>query len=117
MFGFSESRLTDNIPSSDLLIPDYTIIRRDAKAKSEAELLIYISDAIPFKHLLHLDQPGVEAVWLEISIAKSAPILVGFCYRNPAQRIDWIDAFTEMIDRVTFGTTTKNILLGDFYMI
>ena len=104
LFGLSESRLTDNIPSSDLLIPDYTIIRRDAKANGEAGLLIYISDAVPFKHLFRLDQPGVEAVWLEISMAKSAPILVGFCYRNPASRIDWMDAFTEMMDRVTFET-------------
>ena len=115
LFGLSESRLTDNIPSPDLLIPDYTIIRRDAKANGEAGLLIYISDAIPFKHLFRLDQPGVEAVWLEISIAKSAPILVGFCYRNPASRIDWMDAFTEMMDRVTFETK-EIILLGNFNM-
>ena len=115
LFGLSESRLTDNIPSSDLLIPDYTIIRRDAKANGEVGLLIYISDATPFKHLFRLDQPGVEAVWLEISIAKSAPILVGFCYRNPASRIDWTDAFTEMMDRVTFETK-EIILLGDFNM-
>ena len=115
LFGFSRSHLTDNIPSSDLLIPDYTIIRRDAKANSEAGLLIYISDAIPFKHLHHLDQPRVETVWLEISIAKLALILVGFCYGNPALRVDWIDAFTEMMDRVTFETK-EIILLGDFNM-
>ena len=57
----------------------------------------------------------MEAVWLEISIAKSAPILVGFSYRNPASRIDWMDAFTEMMDRVTFETK-EIILLGDFNM-
>ena len=55
----------------------------------------------------------MEAVWLEIRIAKSAPTLVGFCYRNPASRIDWMDAFTEMMDRVTFETK-EIILLGDF---
>ena len=57
----------------------------------------------------------MEAVWLEISLAKSAPILVGFCYRNPASRIDWMDAFTEIMDRVTFETK-EIILLGDFNM-
>ena len=102
LFEFSESRLTDYMPSSDLLIPDYKIIRKDAKTNSEAGLLIYSSDAISYQHLFHLDQLGVEAVWLEISIAKSTPILVGFCYRNPASRVDWMDAFTEMMDRVTF---------------
>ena len=55
----------------------------------------------------------MEAVWLEISIAKSSPILVGFCYRNPACRVDWIDAFTEIMDRVSFESK-EIILLGDF---
>ena len=62
LFGFSESRLTDSIRSSDLLIADYTIIRREAKANSEVGILIYISYTISYKHLPHLDQPGVEAV-------------------------------------------------------
>ena len=47
LFGFSESRLTDNIPPSDLLIPDLTIICRDANPNSKVGLLIYISNAIP----------------------------------------------------------------------
>ena len=113
LFGFSDSPLTDKIPSSDLLIPDYTIVRKDATTNNETGLLIYISDTITYKHLSHLDHPGVEAVWLEISIAKSSPILVGFCYRNPACRVGWIDAFTEMMDRVSFES--KEIVpLGDF---
>ena len=64
---------------------------------------------LSYKHLSHLDQPGVEAVWLEISIAKSPPMLVGFCYRNPACRVGWMDAFTEMMDRVSFDL--KEIVL------
>ena len=95
LFGFSKSRLTDKIPSSDLLIPDYTVVRKDATANNETGLLIYVSDTITYKHLSHLDQPGMEAVWLEISIVKSSPILVGFCYKNPACRVGWIDAFTK----------------------
>ena len=110
---FPESRLTDKIPSSDLLIRAYTVERKDATTNSETGLLIYVSDTITYKHLSHLDQPGVEAVWLEISIAKSSPILVDFCYRNPACRVDWIDAFTEMMDRVSFESK-EIILLGDF---
>ena len=37
LFGLSESRLTDNIPSSDLLIPDYTIIRRVQKPMAKQD--------------------------------------------------------------------------------
>ena len=54
----------------------------------------------------------MEAVWLEISISKSTPIVVGFCYRNPTSRVDWIHAFTAMMDNVLFESK-QIILLGD----
>ena len=102
VFGLSESRLTINMPSCDLSIPGYSILRRDSKTNIETGLIIYINDILSYKHLSHLDQPGVEAVWLEIGFSKSTPILVGFCYRNPASRVDWIHAFTAMMDNVVF---------------
>ena len=61
----------------------------------------------------HIDQPGEETVWLEISVAKSTPILAGFCYRNSASLIDWMDAFIEMMDRFTLSSK-EFILLDDF---
>ena len=76
-------------------------------------LIIYINDILSYKHLSHLDRPGVEAVWLENSISKSTPSLVGFCYRNPASRVDWMHAFTAMMDTVVFESK-ELILLGDF---
>ena len=84
------------------MIPDYTNVSRDAITNNETGLLIYISDTISYKQLSHLNQTGVAAVWLETSIAKLSPILVGFCHRNPASRVGWMDAFTEMMDRVSF---------------
>ena len=75
--------------------------------------MIYINDILCYKHLSHLDQPGVEAVWLEISISKSSPILGGSCYRNPASRVDWIHTFTAIMDNVVFESK-ELILLGDF---
>ena len=66
VFSLSESRLTINMPSCDLSIPGYSILRRDSKTNNETGLIIYINDILSYKHLSHLDQPGVEAVWLEI---------------------------------------------------
>ena len=113
VFGLSESRLTINMPSCDLAIPGYTILRRDPKTSNETGLIIYISNSLSYKHLSHLDHPGVESIWLEICIAKSSPILVGYCYRNPASRVNWIQDFMEMMDNVTFQGK-ELILLGDF---
>ena len=87
------------MPSCDLSIPGYSFLRRDSKANNEIALIVYISDILSYKHLSHLDQPGMEA------------ILVDFCYRNPASRIDWIH--TTMMDNVVFERK-ETILLGDF---
>ena len=89
VFGFSESRLTASMPSYDLSVPGYTIPRRDSKAANEISLITYISNVLSYKHMSNLDQPGIEATWLEISTSKSSPILVGYCYRNPASGVDW----------------------------
>ena len=103
------------MPSADLLIPGYTIARRDAKTNKNTCLLTYISDAIFYKHLSPLDQPGVEAVWLETGLAKSTSILVGYSHRNPTLRVSWMDAFTAMMDTISFESN-EIILLGDFNM-
>ena len=109
VFWLSEWRLTINMLSCDLSVPGYSILRRDSKTNNETGLIIYTNDILCFKHLSHLDQPGVEAVWLEIGISKSTPILVGFCYTNPASRVDWIHAFKAMMDSVAFES--KELIL------
>ena len=87
------------MPSCDLSIPGYSILRRDSKTNNETGLIIYINDILSYKHLSHLDQPGVEAVWLEIGFSKSTPILVGFCYRNPQG--------SHLCEKTAFFTHTK----------
>ena len=69
--GLSELRLTINMPFCDLSIPGYSILRRDSKANNETGLIIYINDILSYKHLSHVDQPGVEAIRNKYS--KSTP--------------------------------------------
>ena len=58
------------MPSSGFLIPDCTAVHKDSKTNNKRGVYTCIRDTIPHKHLSHLDQPRVEAVWLEISITK-----------------------------------------------
>ena len=81
--------------SCDLSMPGCTILRRDPKANNETGLIIYVSNVLSYKHMSHLDQPGVEGTGLETSISKSTPILVGYCYRNPALRVAWMHDLRE----------------------
>ena len=47
------------------------------------------------------------------SIKGSKPILIGFIYRNPSERIEWVDRFNLMMDAVA-NESKAIILLGDF---
>ena len=100
IFGFSESRLSDHIMDTDISIPGYTIIRKDPKLQRETGLLVYISQCIKFKRIFFLENLQVESVWIEISMKRSKPLLVGFIYRNPSERVEWLDRFNLLMDAV-----------------
>ena len=111
--GLSESRLSEHIKDTDMHIPGFHIIRRDPTKTRETGLLIYVSESITFKRLQHLESHEVESLWIEITLKKSTPILVGFCYRNPSERTNWMDRYDSMMEAVLLESK-EIILLGDF---
>lgn len=113
VFGLSEARISDQVPVNDVAISGYNIELRHPQRKLETGIAVYTHTSINAKRLKHLEQYNVESIWLEIKFKKTAPLLVGFIYRNPDERIDWDDRFTSMIDAVHLEST-EYILLGDF---
>ena len=113
ILGLSESRLSNHINDTDMYIPGYKIIRKDAKKAKETGLLVYASESINFKRLYHLENQGIESLWIEIRLKNTPSILLGFCYRNPTERVNWLDNFSEMMDAVSIESK-EIILLGDF---
>ena len=113
IFGFSESRLSDHITDADISVPGYSTVRRDSQLQKETGLLVYINQSISFKRLSHLENNHIESVWLEIYLKRSKPVLIGFIYRNPTERVDWFDRFNLMMDAVA-NESKETILLGDF---
>ena len=88
IFGLSESRLKNEISNAELNIPGYSILRRDPIIHKETGLAIYIHNSVNFRQVSRLEQHHVESMWLEVYIKNSPPILIGFCYRNPSERLD-----------------------------
>ena len=113
IFGFSESRLSTAISDSDISFPGYNIIRRDPIQSRETGLLLYIHQSIRFLRIMSLEQQNVETVWVEIQVKYYKPFLICFLYRNPAERIDWIDRFNSMMDHA-YDQSKDIIILGDF---
>ena len=70
IFGLSESRLSAHISDSEISIPGYNIIRKDADGQNKTGLLIYISQCITYKLISNLDARDLETLWIEISLKK-----------------------------------------------
>ena len=114
LFGLSETRLKNYIPSEGLFLPHYSLIRKDATRSQHTGLVVYIHSSISkiVRRRPDLESEAVESVWLEIQTRKSS-ILVGYIYRNPASTFDWYDQFVTMMDKVQ-GCNLNVVLLGDF---
>jgi hypothetical protein len=113
VFGFTESRLSTVVSDNDVNLPGFKIIRKDPTSPKSTGIIIYVSELLHVKRLYDLERYEIEAVWLEIKLKRCKPIKVGFVYRNPAERVDWNDKFSSMMDAASLDAT-ENLLLGDF---
>ena len=112
-FGFSESRLQDVVSDELINVPEYSLIRKDAKGKLETGLVVYVHHSVNFKQVNIFDKYHIECIWIEIRLKGSKPMLIGFLYRNPDERANWFERFELLMeDAHTFYT--EIILLGDF---
>lgn len=114
IFGFAESKLSQHISDSELIMQNYHFIRKDPVNPKETGLLVYVHQNINFRRLEALEN-YVESVWIEVQLKRSKPIVLGFIYRNPAERVDWTDKFTSMMDDLLISQVSDEIILmGDF---
>ena len=90
-------------------MPGYNVMRLDPKTHKDTGLLLYFSHSVNLKRASLLEQHNTESIWIEVSLKRCKPILVGFTYRNPSERTDWFDRFTLMMDAVCLEA--KEIIL------
>ena len=113
VFGISEARLNDKDTSESIAIQGYETIIRKSQNAMETGIVVYINQSVKFKRMEQFENHNVESIWLEIYLKNTKPILAGFLYRNPAERVNWRDRFISMMDQVTLESK-EIILLGDF---
>ena len=115
ILGLSETWLSSKHADEILTIPNYQIFRRDSEQRGHTGLVAYIhNDVYPFtRRRFDLEPPNIECIWIEIKYSKSSPLLLGYVYRHPDSKDEWIDDFSEMMDAIQ--TRNRNIILqGDF---
>ncbi|WP_419623937.1 endonuclease/exonuclease/phosphatase family protein, partial [Thiolapillus sp.] len=115
LLGLSETRLNSCVGDESLLIPNYTIFRRDAAHRGQTGMGLYVHKSIAHstKRRADLESERVECMWVEVKHSSSNATLVGYVYRNPAATYAWFDDFVDMMDKVN-ECNSNIVLLGDF---
>jgi len=105
----SETWLSDNTNTSDLLFPSYhEPIRKDRPFDSHGGVILYIKDTIGFRRRLDLEVNGLESIWVELKLCNNKPILFGLFYRPRNSQIE------DFINLAVNSGISDKIITGDF---
>ena len=79
LLGLSETRLNSCVGDESLLIPNYTIFRRDAAHRGQTGMGLYVHKSITHstKRRADLESERVECMWVEVKHSSSKATLVG----------------------------------------
>ena len=110
----TETWLDDNIDNSDISINGYNVCRLDRNnGESHGGIVCYVRNDISFKHNSDLNDNDIEALWVEINLPKTKPILVGTVYRPPSACVDYVDRLDSIFQECN-SLYDDVYILGDF---
>lgn len=110
VIALSETWLDSSVTDSEVHLDGFSIVRRD-RDRQGGGVCLYISNDLAFTERKDLDTDKLEAVWVNLLLPKSKPILIGSCYRPRRQSV-----FTELLEYVlnSVRSDTEWFILGDF---
>ena len=80
VFCITETWLNDDFDDNDMHIDGYNVFRLDRiKDMEQGGILRYIKNGISCKQISDLDDDIVEAMWLELNLPQTKPILLWHC--------------------------------------
>lgn len=108
-----ETFLSCSIQNKELNIQGFNLHRKDREGKLGGGILIYTSNRLNVLRRGDLEANSLEIMWIEIFNVNRKPILLGYVYRPPNSRADWINKFESLLVKV--DTEGKEIIIcGDF---
>ena len=84
VIGISETWLDESVSDSEVEIENYTIYRKD-RNRNGGGVCAYVRSDFAYNKRQDLQKEGLEAVWLELILPKTKPILICIGYRPPKQ--------------------------------
>lgn len=117
IIGVTETHLSNDIPDTDVSIPNYISFRRDRNRFGGGVVMLYVNECFSCHRRPDLESQHLEMVWVEIK-TRGFTLLVGVCYRPPNQNADEIDSFLDSLDNTLSSIPIKAkqsvVLMGDF---
>ena len=116
IFGITETHLNGSIKDKEIHITGYDIVRNDSKRGSGGGVCVYVRNDLSWHRRPDLKNEKIEAIWIEMLIPKSRPILMCVMYRPPDTskylNKDFDTLFSDMMS-VSTDENKKLILAGD----
>ncbi|XP_035688766.1 uncharacterized protein LOC118424326 [Branchiostoma floridae] len=110
----SETHLDDTISDAELHIAGYYLYRLD-RNRSGGGVAIYVSEAFTHSRRSDLQQPGLEALFCQINLPCTKPIIAGSVYRPPSAPVEFYTLLDNSLETLSLTSPNSELyLLGDF---
>jgi hypothetical protein len=113
LLAFSETWLSDEVSSDDLIITSFKKPERKDRNDGYGGVTVYVKNTIQYKRRLDLELNDIECIWLELSVVKKK-ILFSIMYRPPNSSANYLNSLNDSIN-LAYDTGIKDIIItGDF---
>ena len=117
IISIGETWLNDNDDSLELLIDNYSLVRKDRGSRGGG-VLVYIRNDLNFQRLVNLENDGTESIWISVMHPDRKKSLFGFYYRSPSMNNTdlqkWMTSLDESLNLANCLNPWTINLLGDF---
>ena len=110
IIAVSETWLDDSMTNNELNVPGYNIVKKD-RAQYGGGVCLFVRDILPFNVRNNLDVDNLEAIWIELFLKKTKPIVAGCVYRPP-NKLNFFEEFKGVLSKIELQC--ERIVLGDF---
>ena len=111
ILSFNETRLSADVANSEIVLPGYTLVRRDRNSDGGGVLLAVCND-LDFREVSDNYVTNIEAVSVKV-LRGSKQIIFSSIYRPPSADNSYFNKLLECIERLV-SSAYDVVFLGDF---
>ena len=113
VLGLAETWLKPNVSDGEVLIPHYTIYRKDRFGQHGGGVAMYCHDSLHVRRRHDLEADHLEVMWLELGSGHQT-LLLGCLYRPPNKPVAYWDQLESNIEMAWTQQCANMVMLGDF---